>query len=350
MQPEKCQNFPACFLIPKKQYIGCKHGKKSQFHGCILFFYILDLPFDDIITIMLSYAAALTIVMTFILQKGADVKVKNKNLKILIAVLAILLAVSLTALGGMLLIGHFSHSDPATVAVPGNIITPEGSDVASINTDLPSTVLSDSKSDETNDTAAPPDSSDTAQTVTEVVPTSAVKASALSLHTKQPEENKPFHVTNMFPGDNEIQYFRIKVSYKGDIVVRYHADIRPGYEKLAEVLKVRIRLLGSDGFLYDGRMRDMPQSLNHALYTTQSTESELYYEITAYLDTSVGNEYMDKDLIADFRWWVEETDRLDSPQTGESKLVYLWICLAAGSLLCLLILIGKRRKEAADEE
>lgn len=275
---------------------------------------------------------------------------KNKNLKILIAVLAILLAVSLTALGGMLLIGHFSHSDPATVAVPGNIITPEGSDVASINTDLPSTVLSDSKSDETNDTAAPPDSSDTAQTVTEVVPTSAVKASALSLHTKQPEENKPFHVTNMFPGDNEIQYFRIKVSYKGDIVVRYHADIRPGYEKLAEVLKVRIRLLGSDGFLYDGRMRDMPQSLNHALYTTQSTESELYYEITAYLDTSVGNEYMDKDLIADFRWWVEETDRLDSPQTGESKLVYLWICLAAGSLLCLLILIGKRRKEAADEE
>ena len=154
---------------------------------------------------MLSYAAALTIVMTFILQKGADVKVKNKNLKILIAVLAILLAVSLTALVGMLLIGHFSHSDPATVAVPGNIITPEGSDVASINTDLPSTVLSDSKSDETNDTAAPPDSSDTAQTVTEVVPTSAVKASALSLHTKQPEENKPFHVTNMFPGDNEIQ-------------------------------------------------------------------------------------------------------------------------------------------------
>ncbi len=286
---------------------------------------------------------------------------KNKNLKILIAVLAILLAVSLTALIGMLLVGHFSHSDPATVAVPGNIITPEGSDASSINTDPPLTTLPDGESNEAVSDTAPPDLSDitkvtesasntTVSAATETVAASAAKASALSLHTKQPEENKPFQVANMFPGDNEIQYFRIKVSYKGDIIVRYHADIRPGYEKLAEVLKVRIRLLGSDGFLYDGLMRDMPQSLNHALYTTSSTQSELYYEITAYLDTSVDNEYMDKDLIADFHWWVEETDHLDSPQTGESKLIYLWICLAAGSFLCLLILIGKRRKEAADEE
>ena len=286
---------------------------------------------------------------------------KNKNLKILIAVLAILLAVSLTALIGMLLVGHFLHSDPATVAVPGNIITPEGSDASSINTDPPLTTLPDGESNEAVSDTAPPDLSDitkvtepasntTVSAATETVAASAAKASALSLHTKQPEENKPFQVANMFPGDNEIQYFRIKVSYKGDIIVRYHADIRPGYEKLAEVLKVRIRLLGSDGFLYDGLMRDMPQSLNHALYTTSSTQSELYYEITAYLDTSVDNEYMDKDLIADFHWWVEETDHLDSPQTGESKLIYLWICLAAGSFLCLLLLIGKRRKEAAEEE
>lgn len=283
---------------------------------------------------------------------------KNKSLKIIIAVLAILLAVSLTALIGMLLVRHFSHSDPATVAVPGNIITPEGDKALNINTDSPSTALTDSEME--ND-IAPPDASDpakgtelasntTASAATEAVAASTAEASALSLHTKQPEENKPFQVVNMFPGDNEIQYFRIKVSYKGDIVVRYHADIRSGYEKLAEVLKVRIRLLGSDGFLYDGLMRDMPQSLNHTLYTASSTQSELYYEITAYLDTSVGNEYMDKDLIADFRWWVEDTDHLDSPQTGESKLIYLWICLAAGSFLCLLILIGKRRKEAADEE
>jgi len=284
--------------------------------------------------------------------------VKNKSLKIIIAVLAILLAVSLTALIGMLLVRQFSHSDPATVAVPGNIITPEGDKALNINTDSPSTALTDSEME--ND-IAPPDASDpakgtelasntTASAATDAVAASTAEASALSLHTKQPEENKPFQVVNMFPGDNEIQYFRIKVSYKGDIVVRYHADIRSGYEKLAEVLKVRIRLLGSDGFLYDGLMRDMPQSLNHTLYTASSTQSELYYEITAYLDTSVGNEYMDKDLIADFRWWVEDTDHLDSPQTGESKLIYLWICLAAGSFLCLLILIGKRRKEAADEE
>jgi len=162
--------------------------------------------------------------------------VKNKSLKIIIAVLAILLAVSLTALIGMLLVRQFSHSDPATVAVPGNIITPEGDKALNINTDSPSTALTDSEME--ND-IAPPDASDpakgtelasntTASAATDAVAASTAEASALSLHTKQPEENKPFQVVNMFPGDNEIQYFRIKVSYKGDIVVRYHADIRSG--------------------------------------------------------------------------------------------------------------------------
>lgn len=177
-----------------------------------------------------------------------------------------------------------------------------------------------------------------------------VKANALSLYAKQPEENKPFQAANMFPGDSEVQYFRIKVSYKGDITVRYHADIRSGYEKLAEVLKIKVRLLGADEILYDGLMRDMPKSLDHALYTNTKKQSELYYELTAYLDTSVGNEYMDKELIADFRWWVEETGNLDvPPQTGDTADVYLWAALCAGSIFCLLILIVKRRKEAADE-
>ena len=94
----------------------------------------------------------------------------------------------------------------------------------------------------------------------------------------------------------------------------------------------------------------MPEGLTHKLASKKSTTDELYYEITAYLDTSVGNDYQNKDLIADFKWWVEETGNLDdSPQTGDTSNILLWAVLAAGSLgMIIILLVTRRRKE--DEE
>ena len=94
----------------------------------------------------------------------------------------------------------------------------------------------------------------------------------------------------------------------------------------------------------------MPESLTHKLASKKSATDELYYEITAYLDTSVGNDYQNKDLIADFKWWVEETGNLDdSPQTGDTSNILLWAVLAAGSLgMIIILLVTRRRKE--DEE
>ena len=94
----------------------------------------------------------------------------------------------------------------------------------------------------------------------------------------------------------------------------------------------------------------MPKSLNHELITQQSTTSQVYYQITAYLETSVGNEYMDKDLIADFRWWVEEMGNLELPQTGDTFNLYLWICLVSTSLFVLIMLWRKRSKEEQTDE
>ena len=82
--------------------------------------------------------------------------------------------------------------------------------------------------------------------------------------------------------------------------------------------------------------------------SAKSTTDELYYEITAYLDTSVGNEYQNKDLIADFSWWVEETGNLEpSPKTGDNANILLWICLAAvsGSVMIFLLFARRRREE-----
>ena len=129
------------------------------------------------------------------------------------------------------------------------------------------------------------------------------------------------------------------------MTVRYHADVRQGSEKLAEVLKVKITLLTTGEEMYDGLMRDMPKSLSHTLNSNGDAEDELYYEITAYLETDTGNEYQNKQLTADFKWWVEETGNLIPPKTGDSSAVLPWAAAAAVSGCVIIVLIACRRRE-----
>ena len=269
---------------------------------------------------------------------------QKKKIKIIIIVLACLLGLSLLALGGTVIYNKIANNTPATVTVPDNLITPDE--------DTSNPDSSDTEKPDSSDTQTPSSSADASSSAVSAQNTTAEtkKAATIELYNKQAEENTPFQVGNMFPGDSETKYFRVRVSYHDKITVHYKATVRPGYEKLAEVLKVRVRLLTTGEMLYDGLMRDMPESLTHKLASKKSTTDELYYEITAYLDTSVGNDYQNKDLIADFKWWVEETGNLDdSPQTGDTSNILLWAVLAAcsGSMM-LLLLVTRRRKE--DEE
>ncbi len=269
---------------------------------------------------------------------------QKKKIKIIIIVLACLLGLSLLALGGTLVYNKVANTTPATVTVPDNLITPDE------DTTKPDS--SDTEKPDSSDTQTPSNSADTSSSAVPTQSTTAEtkKAATIELYNKQPEENTPFAVGNMFPGDVETKYFRVRVSYHDKITVHYKATVRPSYEKLAEVLKVRVKLLTTGETMYDGLMRDMPESLTHKLASKKSTTDELYYEITAYLDTSVGNDYQNKDLIADFKWWVEETGNLDdSPKTGDTSNILLWAVLAAcsGSMMILLLVV-RRRKE--DEE
>lgn len=271
---------------------------------------------------------------------------QKKKIKVIIIFLACLLGLSLLALGGTLIYNKIANTTSATVTVPDNLITPDE------DTTKPDSSEINSQAPDSSDTQAPSNSADTSSSAVPTQSTTAEvkKAATIELYNKQPEENTAFAVGNMFPGDSETKYFRVRVSYHDKITVHYKATVRPGYEKLAEVLKVRVKLLSTGEMLYDGLMRDMPESLTHKLASKKSTTDELYYEITAYLDTSVGNDYQNKDLIADFKWWVEETGNLDdSPKTGDTSNILLWAVLAAGSLsVMILLLVVRRRKE--DEE
>lgn len=262
---------------------------------------------------------------------------KRNKTKIVITVLAVLLALSLIALAGTLVYNRLAVKTDTTVTVPDNLITPD--EDKNDNTES----SENSSSDETQGSSATNQAENTSATVNG---TDKNYATTISLYNKQPQDNTAFAVGNMFPGDNEIKYYDVQVSYHDKVTVHFKADIRNGYEKLAEVMNVKVKLLTTGETLYDGLMQDMPQSLTYTMASTESTTAELYYEITAYLDTSVGNEYQNKDLIADFKWWVEETGNLDkAPQTGDNSNIVLWSVMAIISLFVLLILLVLRRKE-----
>lgn len=265
---------------------------------------------------------------------------QKKKTKVIIIILAVLLGLSLLALAGTLIRARLTDSDPGAVTVPDNLITPE-EDTGMEDARTPGSGAGTS--------SAPAPAQSAAGTSSAPAPAqsaaAAQKAATIALYNKHPEDNTPFTVGNMFPGDSERKYFCVQVSYHDKVTVHYKAVVRPGYEKLAQVLQVRVKLLSTGETLYDGGIAAMPQSLTHKLASESSVTQELYYEITAYLDTSVGNAYQNQDLIADFKWWVEETGSLDSPETGDASQGLLWAVAGVCSGGLLLLLVLRRRKE-----
>jgi len=190
------------------------------------------------------------------------------------------------------------------------------------------------------------ETAETTGTVAEAIPSEAIEnAVDMNFHDKNHGDNIAFDVRNMFPGDSVVKYYNVHVYHHDDVTVCFRAQVRAGYDKLAEVLRCRVVLLTTGEELFDGLMKDMPESVNHTLSAEMLTTSELYYSITAYLDTSVGNEYQNLSLIAaDFEWWVKDPDNLGpGPDTGDATL--LVVTLSVVPLLLLLFFLRKRRKE-----
>jgi len=169
------------------------------------------------------------------------------------------------------------------------------------------------------------------------------------LYNRNPDDNTPFSAQNMFPGDMITKDYRVYVSYKADVTVKFRVDVREGYEKLAEVMLCKVELLTTGETVYAGLMRDFPESWDHILETNSKTTTGLEYRITAYLDTGVGNEYQNQELVADFQWWVEEDENLsDNPDTGDTFNAFLFLGLMIGSAFVFGLLFAARKKEVND--
>lgn len=250
---------------------------------------------------------------------------KNQNkstAKIAIIILATLLAISVFALIGTLIYKNFANSTLTSVVIPENIITPD--------------------KENSNIT----DSADTSESKPyDTVYGNENTATVLRLYNNNPKDNAPFNVGNMFPGDASTEYFCVEVSHNNTVDVYFNAEIKKGYEELAKVLKTKIVLKNTEEVLYNGLIGDMPKNISCTLSADKRVTNKLYYEITAYLETRVGNEYIQKELKADFNWWVNETENLDSPETGDTSDIIFWLSVMLLSLVILIALLAVRKKE-----
>lgn len=142
---------------------------------------------------------------------------------------------------------------------------------------------------------------------------------AIILNNPDENANKTFIAENMFPGDKISRDYVLNISHKENIDIMFKADVQEGYEILAEVLKLKVTILGSEDVLYNDLMKDMPDSLTYPLpYNQQSVT----YRLTVYLETSVGNKYQNKNLMADFCWWymAESTGGGTGNSSGGSSI------------------------------
>lgn len=248
-------------------------------------------------------------------------KNKKKTLRVLIIILLVLLILSILALGSCTIRNYTAKETTDMVVVKDNIITLEKDtskdkdtlvdgvnglkeDSEGGNNSLKEESSSDG--DSSKDDSIIGDSAIDGDNSSKDEATEDKTEVNITLSNRNDSENVPFQVSNMLPGDKDVKYFRLKVSYKDSVTVKFRANIKPGYEKLAEVLRCKVVLPASGEVLYDGLMMDMPKSLNHTMNSKNDKSGEIYYEITTYLDTNVGNEYMNKGLKADFSWWIDE--------------------------------------------
>lgn len=350
----------------------------------------------------------------------------NRTIRIIIIVLSVLLAVSLFALGETLSKCATSENTKDTAVAQDNFITDEKT------SETAEAIKAETiKSEKISGTAEAPNPAGKTQTIGAKCASIAniltrpihrylagccayASSNEITLSGADPSENVRFELKNMFPGDSETKIFRVKVKHNGKVKVHCEAAVNTtgaDAANLGKAIKVRVKV-GKEGMkdeeLYDGILPDMPDK---AVYTLSGYETtELTYTITAYIDTSAGNEFQNKSIQADFKWWLEDVtggggrydkdktdddpdkdktdqdkdnqdktddkpskddkdDKKDNgkdntkgdkdgketgkkggiPKTGDSQDLFLWIGLAALTGGGTIFLIGKKRQKDGDE-
>ncbi len=280
-------------------------------------------------------------------------KQSSGGIKIAIILLAVLLILSLAGLAARYLYLGFFSLRQETVTVPGNLIGSQGSSQTAVSVPF----FSEDGRSETAFFSAFDQQTPSVLPLTNHTQSSQNQAQAvvLELSQKQFNDNQPFQVRNMLPGDSVTGYFCVKAYHEKDITLYFDAEVTQETKSLGDVLRIKVTHLDTGKVLCDAPFSEIDgQAFSEILTQNAQEESTAYYQVDVSLDTSVGNEYQAAMLEADFNWYVESEDEGDMttppPDTGAVIHRVLWIVAASSAFLLLLLLFLKRRKEAGRDE
>lgn len=197
----------------------------------------------------------------------------------------------------------------------------------------------------------------------------------VELFRSSPSRQFPFSVDNMLPGDSAEKTYTINVSHKDSVDLYFSVSLQDDTDAvLAQGLCISITRSGET--LYDGTFAALPPAMAYTLPAAGADAcEEVPYSIRVYLPTSAGNEYQNKHLTAEFRWWASDSGaggtpggngltpwvvtpdgRLDIPktlaviaQTGGSFWIRLLFMLLLVALTAAIMYFLLRRKEDRHE-
>lgn len=166
--------------------------------------------------------------------------------------------------------------------------------------------------------------------------------------------------SGMLPGDSEETTFTVTVKHRKTATVHFEArlandsviDDTTG-RKLSDGMNIKV-VQGTDT-LYNGSIAGLTTATPRPAVDVEvpgSRTTDLPYTITVSLPTSAGNEFQNKTLTIDLKWWLVSDEGgggggtiiVKPPKTGDDFSLPLMGGAALVSLSLLAVLLLRRRK------
>lgn len=182
-------------------------------------------------------------------------------------------------------------------------------------------------------------------------------AALLDAEVSLPGAQEAMGMAGMLPGDSVEKAYTVSVKYSEPVKLHFGAALRSngsaGGQLLAEGLLITVYRDGK--LLYEGTVAGLAESkqAQEGLEILEPSPTKLTYTIKATLPTSAGNEYQDKTVTVDLKWWLTSDsgdgghhgsgEVVVAPKTGDAFPMELMTGAAVLALVLLAVLLGRRR-------
>ncbi len=166
--------------------------------------------------------------------------------------------------------------------------------------------------------------------------------------------------SGMLPGDSEEKTFTVTVKHRKTATVHFEAKLANDSviddttgRKLSDGMNIKV--VQGTNTLYDGSIAGLATATPRPAVDVEvpgSRTTDLPYTITVSLHTSAGNEFQNKTLTIDLKWWLVSDEGgggggtiiVKPPKTGDDFSPFLMGGAALVSLSLLAVLLLRRRK------